>query len=48
MAEGGVYDPWCEDDDYEIGEAAARGMMSMGGARRKTCVPVRRGGERGD
>ena len=43
-----MYDPWSEDDDYEIRGAAARGMMSMGGARRKTCVPVRREGERGD
>ena len=43
-----MYDPWCEDGDYEIGGAAARGMMSMGGARRKTYVPNRRGGERGD
>ena len=39
-----MYDPWCEDDDYDIRGATARGMMSLGGARRKTCVP----GESGD
>ena len=43
-----MYDPWHGDDDYEIRGATARGMMSLGGARRKTCVQVRQGGESGD